>query len=93
MRNLSANAGGARDAVSISGLGRFSGVGNGNQLQCSCLENSMDSGARGDHKKSDGHTHTCIEVREAHLAASFTCVLPRHGLSFRTLNVAHIYLI
>ena len=37
--------------------------------------------------------HTCIEVREAHLAASFTCVLPRHGLSFRTLNVAHIYLI
>ena len=30
---------------SISGLGRSSGVGNGNPLQCSCLENPMDRGA------------------------------------------------
>ena len=27
-------------------LGRFSGDGNGNPLQCSCLENPMDGGAR-----------------------------------------------
>ena len=61
VRDLSAIAGGARDAVSISGLGRFSGVGNGNQLQCSCLENSMDSGVHGDRKESDvtePHTHS-----------------------------------
>ena len=61
IRDLSATAGGARDAVSISELGRFSGVGNGNQLQCSCLENSMDSGVRGDRKESDmtePHTHS-----------------------------------
>ena len=30
---------------SIPGLGRSSGEGNGNQLQYSCLENSMDGGA------------------------------------------------
>ena len=38
-------AGDARDADSITGLGRYPGVGNGNQLQYSCLENSMDRGA------------------------------------------------
>ena len=36
------NAGGPG---SIPGLGRSSGVGNGNPLQYSCLENSMDRGA------------------------------------------------
>ena len=35
----------ARDTGSISGLGRFLGEGNGNPLQCSCLEYSMDRGA------------------------------------------------
>ena len=39
--NPSANAG---DAVWISGLGRFPGIGNGYPLQCSCLENPMDRG-------------------------------------------------
>ena len=29
---------------SISGSGRFPGEGNGNPLQCSCLENPMDGG-------------------------------------------------
>ena len=32
----------AGDAGSIPGLGRSSEEGNGNQLQYSCLENSMD---------------------------------------------------
>ena len=35
----------ARDLSSIPGLGRFSGEQNGNLLQYSCLENSMDRGA------------------------------------------------
>ena len=35
----------ARVAGSIPGLGRSPGVGNGNPLQYSCLENSMDKGA------------------------------------------------
>ena len=32
----------AGDLGSIPGSGRFSGEGNGNSLQCSCLENPMD---------------------------------------------------
>ena len=40
------NAGDLGDVGSIPGLGRSSGVGNGNPLQYSCLENSMDRGAR-----------------------------------------------
>ena len=35
----------AGDVGSIPGLGRSSVVGNGNPLQCSCLENPMDRGA------------------------------------------------
>ena len=38
VKNLPANAG---DAGSIPGLGRSPGVGNGNSLQYSCLENPM----------------------------------------------------
>ena len=33
------------DPVSIPGLGRSSGEGNGNPLQYSCIENPMDRGA------------------------------------------------
>ena len=33
-----------RDTVSIPRLGRSPGVGNGNPLHYSCLENSMDGG-------------------------------------------------
>ena len=40
-----ANTGDARHMVLIPGLGRFPGGGNGNLLQCSCLEDSMDTGA------------------------------------------------
>ena len=42
VKNPPANAG---DAGSIPGSGRSPGGGNGNQLQYSCLENSMDRGA------------------------------------------------
>ena len=35
----------AEDMGSIPGLGRFPGGGNGNPVQYSCLENSMDRGA------------------------------------------------
>ena len=39
------NAGDSGDVGSIPGLGRSSGEGNGNPLQYSRLENSMDRGA------------------------------------------------
>ena len=41
-KNLPASSG---DTGSISGLGRSSGVRNGNSLQYSCLETPMDRGA------------------------------------------------
>ena len=41
-KNLPANIGDARAAGSIPGSGRSPGVGNGNPLQYSCLENSTD---------------------------------------------------
>ena len=45
VKNPPANTGDARDAGSIPGRGRSLGIGNGNVLQYSCLENSMDRGA------------------------------------------------
>ena len=45
VKNLPVNAADARHMALISGLGRFPGVGNGNPLHYSCLENSMERGA------------------------------------------------
>ena len=42
-KEFACNAG---DTGSVSGLGRSPGEVNGNALQCSCLENAMDRGAR-----------------------------------------------
>ena len=42
VKNLPTNTGDARDVDLIPGLGRFPGIGNGNPLQYSCLENSRD---------------------------------------------------
>ena len=53
----------ARDVGSIPGSGRYSGVGNGNSLEYSCLGNPMDRGAwraivYGGCKGSDMTEHT-----------------------------------
>ena len=45
IKNPSSNAGDAGDIGSVSRLGRFLGVGNGNPLLYSCLESFMDRGA------------------------------------------------
>ena len=60
VKNPPANAG---DAGSIPGLERSSGGGNGNPLQYSCLENSMDRGAwqlqfMGSQSQTQLSTHT-----------------------------------
>ena len=44
VKNLPANAGDTGDAGSIPGSGRSPGLGHGNPLQYSCLENLMDRG-------------------------------------------------
>ena len=45
VKNPPANAGDEGDMGSIPGSGRSPAGGNGNPLQYSCLENSMDRGA------------------------------------------------
>ena len=45
VKNPSANIGDDRNVDLIPGSGRSPGVGNGNPLQYSCLENFMDRGA------------------------------------------------
>ena len=45
VKNLPVNVGGRRDTSWIPGSGRFSGGENGNPLQYSYLDNSMDRGA------------------------------------------------
>jgi len=47
VKNPLANVGVARDMSLIPGLGRWPRVENGNPLQYSCLENSMDRGSWG----------------------------------------------
>ena len=72
VKNPPTSEGGSRDSGSISGWGRSLGEGNGNALQCSFLENSMDRGAwratvhgvaknwtqLSVHKHTHTHTHT-----------------------------------
>ena len=43
VKNLPVSAGGTGDPGSVPGSGRSLGVGNGNTLQYSCLENSEES--------------------------------------------------
>ena len=45
VKNVPANTGDEKDAGLIPGWGRSLGVENGNPLQYSCLEHSMDIGA------------------------------------------------
>ena len=45
VKNRLANAEATRDTGLVPGLGRSSGVRNGNPFQYSCLENYMDRGA------------------------------------------------
>ena len=52
VKNLPVNAGDVRDMSSIPRSGRFPGEENGNLLQYSCLENTMDSG---DYRATVGH--------------------------------------
>ena len=45
VKNLPASAGDAHYVGLVPGSGRSPGIGNGNLLQYSCLENSMERGA------------------------------------------------
>ena len=79
VKNLPANAG---DVGSIPGSGRYPRVGNGNPLQYSCLENSMDRGAwwtvvhRVPWLSDSTHAHMCaltLSIPHSPLFAVFLC--------------------
>ena len=70
-----------REANSIPGLGRSSGVGNGDSLQYSCLENPMDRGAwqavlqrfkESDMTEATSHPHTKNRVEFPVIHSRFT---------------------
>ena len=60
VKNPLARAGTIRDVGSTPGSGRSPGGEHGNPLQCSCLENPMDGGARWAtvHGVAKSRTHT-----------------------------------
>ena len=62
VKNLSASAEDARDAVSVPGVGKSSGIGNGNPLQYSCPENSMDRRTR--HTTVHGTLKSWTQLRD-----------------------------
>ena len=75
VKNLPANAGDKRDMGSTPGSERSPGVGNGNPLQYSCMENSMDRGA--------------WSATLHGLAKSWTQLSDKHFHSFTSLSVRH----
>ena len=80
VKNLPANAGDAGDMGSIPGSGSYLGVGNGNLLQYSFLENSMDRGSQWAtvHCK-DGFSKRQTQLNEHSMATAYVLMLPRHG--------------
>ena len=70
VKNLSANAGDAREGGSIPGLRRSPGGGHGNPLQYSRLEKSMDRGAwwAAVHRVTKSWTrlneHACMHLKD-----------------------------
>ena len=60
VKKSAANAGDARNMGLIPGSRKSLGVGNGNPLQNSCLENSMDRGLAG---CKESNTTECVCVR------------------------------
>ena len=69
----------------MSGLGEYPGVGNGNPLQFSCLENPMDTGAwwATTHRVTESHTHLSGCITAAASKAPVTCESALKPCGFR----------
>ena len=83
-KNLSANAAGVRDVGLIPGLGRYPGGGNGNPLQCLCLENPVDGAQPGRVAKSQTRLkrlstkHSLWQVWEIQTQAVMISAIKKH---------------
>ena len=75
LKNPPASAGDIRDMGSVSGLGRSPGVGNGNLLQYSYLENSLVGYSPWGRKESDMTEHTFFHIHEAPLSILESCII------------------
>ena len=73
----------AGDAGSIPGSGSSPGKGNGNPLQCSCLENSMDRGAW----QATVHRVAKSQTRLSDVTFTFTIVFFRYHTSTSMLEL------
>ena len=62
VKNLPSNEGNTRDSGSISGSGRFPGIGNGNLLHYSCMESSMDRGVWQATVHGVAKSRTCLSM-------------------------------
>ena len=67
VKNLPAKAGDSRNRSSIPKLGRSPGVGNGNPLLYSCLENSMDREAWQATVYGAAKSRTQLSTRDSHI--------------------------
>ena len=82
VRNPLANTGNTRDVDLIPGLGRFPGVGNGNPLQYSFLENSMDGGAWQTtvYRVARSWTQLSTHTQLKHSYCHYKCALGKMGI-------------
>ena len=90
VQNPPANIGDSRGKGLISGSGRSSGVGNGNPVQYSCLENARDRKTRqatvyGVTKESDVTDPTCTYPRVYFFPPNLQGFVPEGLISFPKL--------
>ena len=101
VKNLPANTGGTRDSGSILRSGKSPGVGNGNPLQHSCLENSMDRVSlagyspwgckemdKTEQQRACTHTHTHTHT---HTPLTFQASMQYCSLQHWTFTTRHIH--
>ena len=79
VKNPLANAG---DVGSIPGLGKSPGEGNGNLLQYSCLDNSMDRGAWWDWSIVDLHCCASLWASHSRVTSFYTCIHSSFNILF-----------
>ena len=88
VKNLPASAGDSRDAGLIPGLGRSPGVGNGNPLQYSCLENPMDRGAQWATVYGTAKSWTCLSMH-LYIYLFFLTIIHCHLCKLQKFNFIH----